>query len=181
MKTTTTHCVAGANGSSDRASGEKPAVATVESECATALKSVIRGSMPSRPNSARIATSSTVIARYRPTKRRPVWRIVVARESSGPGISVLNRACRPPIRRRGSTARKRTMIPTPPSQAVNWRHMSIDCGRAGMSVSTLDPVVENPDIDSKNASTGRASCGTASTYGNAPKTATRNHSSETTR
>ncbi len=181
MKTTITHCVAGANGSSDRCSGEKPAVAMVANECATALKNVIRRSMPSSPNAVRIATSRAVIATYSTTKRRPVWRIVVASGSSGPGISVLNSAWRPPIRRRGSTARKSTMIPTPPSQAVNCRHMSIDCESAGMSVRTLDPVVEKPDIDSNIASTGRASCGTASRYGSAPKTATRNQSRETTR
>ena len=40
-----------------------------------------------------------------------------------------------------------------------------------MSVSTLEPVVEKPDIDSNSASTGRASCGSASRYGIAPKTA----------
>ena len=37
MNTTTAHCVAGANGSSERGSGEKPAVAIVVNECATAL------------------------------------------------------------------------------------------------------------------------------------------------
>ena len=73
------------------------------------------------------------------------------------------------------------MIPTPPSHAVNWRHMSIECDSAGMSVRTLDPVVEKPDIDSKSASTGRASCGSASRYGSAPKTATRSQSREMTR
>ena len=62
MKTTTTHWVAGANGSIDRASVEKPAVATVANECATALKSVIRGSMPVQPSSARTSISSAVIA-----------------------------------------------------------------------------------------------------------------------
>ena len=35
MKTTITHCVAGANGSIERASGEKPAVAIVANECAS--------------------------------------------------------------------------------------------------------------------------------------------------
>ena len=40
-----------------------------------------------------------------------------------------------------------------------------------MSVSTLEPVVEKPDIDSNNASTGRESCGSASRYGIAPNTA----------
>ena len=38
MKTTTTHCVAGANGSIERASGEKPAVATVANACADGVE-----------------------------------------------------------------------------------------------------------------------------------------------
>jgi hypothetical protein len=59
--------------------------------------------------------------------------------------------------------------------------MSIERETAGMSVRTLDPVVEKPDIDSKSASTGRESCGSASTYGSAPKTATRSQTRETTR
>ena len=50
------------------------------------------------------------------------------------------------------------MMPTPPIQAVNWRHIAIERGRPSMSVSTLAPVVENPDIDSNIASTGLASC-----------------------
>ena len=54
------------------------------------------------------------------------------------------------------------MIPTPPSQAVNWRHIAIERESAATSVSTLEPVVENPDIDSNSASTGRESCGSAS-------------------
>ena len=37
MKTTSTHCVAGAKDSIERGSGEKPAVATVEQASATAL------------------------------------------------------------------------------------------------------------------------------------------------
>ena len=37
MKTTTTHWEAGANGSIERGSGEKPAVAIVANEIATAL------------------------------------------------------------------------------------------------------------------------------------------------
>ena len=50
-----------------------------------------------------------------------------------------------------------------------------------MSATTLEPVVENPDIDSNSASTGRESCGSASRYGTAPKTATSSQMSDTTR
>ena len=46
------------------------------------------------------------------------------------------------------------MMPTPPIQAVNWRHIAIDLDSPSTSVSTLAPVVENPDIDSNMASTG---------------------------
>ncbi len=45
----------------------------------------------------------------------------------------------------------------PPSHWVNWRHISSERGRASMSVSTVAPVVVNPDIPSKNASVGPAS------------------------
>ena len=54
------------------------------------------------------------------------------------------------------------MIPTPPIQVVNCRHIAIERDSASMSVSTLEPVVEKPDIDSNSASTGRESCGSAS-------------------
>ena len=50
-----------------------------------------------------------------------------------------------------------------------------------MSATTLEPVVEKPDIDSNNASTGRESCGSARTYGTAPKTATSSQTTDTTR
>ena len=59
--------------------------------------------------------------------------------------------------------------------------MAIERDRASMSATTLEPVVENPDIDSNNASTGRESCGSASRYGIAPKTATSSQTTETTR
>jgi hypothetical protein len=73
------------------------------------------------------------------------------------------------------------MIPTPPIQVVNCRHMAIDRESPAMSVTALEPVVENPDMDSKRASTGRASCGSASRYGTAPKSPTSSQMSETTR
>ena len=56
-----------------------------------------------------------------------------------------------------------TMIPTPPIQAVSWRHISIDCDIAVTSATTDAPVVEKPDIDSNSASNGFESCGSAST------------------
>ena len=41
------------------------------------------------------------------------------------------------------------MIPMPPTHWLNWRHMSIDESSAGMSVTTLAPVVVIPDMASK--------------------------------
>ena len=73
------------------------------------------------------------------------------------------------------------MIPRPPIHAVNWRHIAIERERPSTSVSTVAPEAEKPDIDSKNASTGRASCGSASRYGSVPNTATSSHRSATTR
>ena len=47
---------------------------------------------------------------------------------------------------------------------------------------TLPPVVLKPDIPSKNASTGRSSCGSPERmYGSAPKAAAASHVSATTR
>ena len=40
--------------------------------------------------------------------------------------------------------------------------MAIERWVSSMSVSALEPVVENPDIDSNSASTGRDSCGSPS-------------------
>jgi hypothetical protein len=51
-------------------------------------------------------------------------------------------------------ARKRTMIPIPPSHCVNWRQRITDWSTPSMSVSTLAPVVVKPDIASKYAFTG---------------------------
>jgi hypothetical protein len=74
-----------------------------------------------------------------------------------------------------------TMIPTPPIHVVNCRHRAIDGDSAATSVTTVEPVVENPDIDSNRASTGCDSCGSASRYGTAPKTATSSQTTDTTR
>ena len=57
----------------------------------------------------------------------------------------------------------------PGGELAPHRHRArqrVDVGRA-----TLEPVVEKPDIDSNSASTGLASCGSASRYGIAPKMA----------
>jgi hypothetical protein len=54
-------------------------------------------------------------------------------------------------------------------------------GSASTSVRIVAPEDENPDIDSKNASIGAAVCGSARTYGSAPKNATSSHSRATTR
>ena len=73
------------------------------------------------------------------------------------------------------------MIPTPPSHAVVWRHIAIERDSPATSPTTDAPVVEKPDIDSNSASSGLESCGSASRYGTAPKTATSSQTSETTR
>ena len=49
----------------------------------------------------------------------------------------------------------------PPSHWVNWRHMSRELSTASMSVKSVAPVAVKPDIASKYASTGRASCGSS--------------------
>ncbi len=77
---------------------------------------------------------------------------------SGPGISD-SISWRPPTRSRGSTASASTTIPIPPSHWVNCRHISIEWSTASMSVRIDAPVVVNPDIVSKYASTGRSSWG----------------------
>ena len=72
------------------------------------------------------------------------------------------------------------MIPTPPIQAVIWRHIAIERDRSPTLAIAVAPVVEKPDIDSNRASSGFESCGSPSTYGSAPKTAISSHTSETT-
>jgi hypothetical protein len=53
------------------------------------------------------------------------------------------------------------MIPMPPSHWLSCRQRRIDRSRLSTSVTTVDPVVENPAIPSKKASTGRDSCGSS--------------------
>ena len=62
MKTTTTHWLAAAKGSSERGSGEKPPVGRVVNACATALKRFIRSSTPVSPNTVRMSASAAVSA-----------------------------------------------------------------------------------------------------------------------
>ena len=60
------------------------------------------------------------------------------------------------------------MIPNPPSHWLSCRHRSSDRSSASTSVTTEAPVVVNPDIPSKSASTGRESCGSSEKrYGSA--------------
>ncbi len=42
-----------------------------------------------------------------------------------------------------------TMIPIPPSHCVNWRQMPSERLISSKSVTTLAPVVVNPDMPSK--------------------------------
>ncbi len=51
------------------------------------------------------------------------------------------------------------MIPMPPTQFVNWRHMSMLWSTVSTLLRIVAPVAEKPDIDSKKASTGRSSWG----------------------
>jgi hypothetical protein len=98
-----------------------------------------------------------------------------------PGISA-SMSCWPPTASRGRIASASTTIPSPPSHCVKLRHRSSARGIASMSVSTVAPVVVNPDIDSKYASTGWWSCGSETTrYGIAPNAATASQVRVTTR
>jgi hypothetical protein len=63
MKSAITHCVAGANGSSEWPSVPKPPVGIVENACATASKPVMRSSMSVTSKASRITMSAAVSAR----------------------------------------------------------------------------------------------------------------------
>ena len=62
MKTVIVHCVTGANGSIERASVEKPAVAMVANACPTARNRSMRGSSPVQPSAASARMASALIA-----------------------------------------------------------------------------------------------------------------------
>ncbi len=47
-----------------------------------------------------------------------------------------------------------TMIPIPPSHCVALRQSRMPGSVASMSVSTVEPVVVKPDMDSKSAAAG---------------------------
>jgi hypothetical protein len=63
MNTTITHWLAAANGSTDRACGEKPPVGSVANACAAAWYGVIRESTPVQPKIERMR----IISAVRPT------------------------------------------------------------------------------------------------------------------
>ena len=66
------------------------------------------------------------------------------------------------------------MIPMPPSHCSNPRQSNSPRGMASSPENTVDPVVVNPDIASKNASTNRASVA-PNKKGNAPKNGNASH------
>ena len=69
----------------------------------------------------------------------------------------------------------------PPNHCEKQRHRPIVWFSAGMSVSTLAPVVVMPDIDSKYASIGYRSCDSPNMYEIEIERAASAHVSETTR
>ncbi len=73
---------------------------------------------------------------------------------TGPGASA-RYICMPPTPSSGSTATASTMMPMPPSQCSARRHMFMACGSWSRPVITVEPVVERPDMLSKNASVKR--------------------------
>ena len=69
----------------------------------------------------------------------------------GVGDSALNSSMPlPPMN--GMIARQSTMMPMPPSQCVSDRHSSTPRDRLSTFVRIDAPVVEKPDMASKNAS-----------------------------
>jgi hypothetical protein len=56
------------------------------------------------------------------------------------------------IRKDGKITVTRTIIPRPPIQCVRLLQKRIENGSISTSVSIDDPVVLNPDVDSKKAS-----------------------------
>ena len=55
----------------------------------------------------------------------------------------------------GKTANAKTRIPIPPMRCVKLRQNKLECANASTSVKILEPVVVNPLVVSKNASTKR--------------------------
>ena len=74
------------------------------------------------------------------------------------------------------------MIPIPPSHWLSWRHRSSERSRLSTSAMIVAPVVEKPDMPSKNASTGRETWRSSEKrYGSEAYTAASSQVSETTR
>ena len=71
---------------------------------------------------------------------------------TGLGTSALYN-CIPPTPKKGKMAMDRTIIPIPPNHWMKLRHSSIPRLNPSMSVRIDEPVVVNPETDSKNAST----------------------------
>jgi hypothetical protein len=71
-------------------------------------------------------------------------------------------------------------MPIPPNQCVRLRQKSIEYGSISTFVMIEDPVVENPEVDSKNASI-KFGIAPLIRYGNAPKTEKTIHDKVTAR
>ena len=72
----------------------------------------------------------------------------------GLGTSALYN-CIPPTPKKGKMAMDKTMMPMPPSHWMKLRQSSSPRLKPSMSVKIDDPVVVNPETDSKKASTKR--------------------------
>lgn len=112
---TITHDVVASNGSMERASEDQLAVAIAASECGVGLNSVIRRSTPVQPS---VGEHDDLERRDRDVDQQKAPGGLADRRRPRqlrPGMSVLN-----------SAWRNSTMIPTPPMQVVNWRHIAIE-------------------------------------------------------
>ena len=70
--------------------------------------------------------------------------------ADGPGASAINN-CFPPIPKSGKMAIVKTIIPMPPIQWVALLQNKIPFGMDSISVNMEEPVVEYPEMVSKNA------------------------------
>src|SRR6056297_768413 len=85
----------------------------------------------------------------------------------------------PPTPRNGRMARERTIMPMPPSHWIRLRQNKRLGAAPSMLVITDEPVVVNPDTDSKKASVYVEKSG-ARKKGRAPKIPTPSHPNATT-
>ena len=182
MKSARIHCDSAEKLAAESGFVEKPPVGIVANECASASYGVISSSIPTTQSEESMKTWTSVSPTYRNQSRRAVERMrSLSAAISGPGSSD-SMSWRPPTRRRGSTAIASTMIPMPPSHCVNWRQMPSDRLISSKSVTTDAPVVVNPDMPSKYASSGLESCSPPSKrYGMPANAAASSHTSATTR